>query len=360
MELLKELSDAPGVSGNEKAVREVVLRHIEGHVDEHRVDALGNLIAVQRARREIPAPRRVMIAAHMDEVGLMIVFIDKNGMLRFRPVGGIDPRVLLAKSVRIGAEGVPGVVGMKAIHLQDAEERKRVPKVEALVIDIGAGSQEEAGRLVKVGDYAVFDTAFAPAAGNAVKGKAFDDRAGCAVLVKILQAGPYPCELHAAFTVQEEVGLRGARVAAYRIEPDLAFALEGIICDDGPKKRDVTPVTRLGDGPAITIADRSVITDRGLTDLLIQTAREHDIPYQIKAPGLGGTDAGAIHLTREGVPSAVVSVPSRYIHAPVCLLSLDDYRHAAQLMIETLKTLEIRDWRLEIRDWKWQTARSHF
>ena len=337
MELLKELSEASGVSGNEKAVREVILKHVEPFVDEHQVDALGNLIATLRGTAS--TPRRVMIAAHMDEVGLMIVHIEKSGMLRFRPVGGIDPRVLLAKCVRIGAEGVPGVIGMKSIHLQDPEERKQVVKADKLVIDIGASSQEEAGQLVKAGDYAVFDTAFASAYGSVVKGKAFDDRAGCAMLVKVVQAGPYDCELHAAFTVQEEVGLRGARVAAYSIEPDLAFVLEGTICDDGPKKRDVTPVTRLGAGPAITIADRSVIADRELTDLLVQTAREHDIPYQFKAPGVGGTDAGAIHLTREGVPSAVVSVPSRYIHAPACMLDLNDYHHAAQLMIETLKQM---------------------
>jgi endoglucanase len=338
MELLKELSEASGVSGNEKAVREVILKHIGDHVDEHRVDAMGNLIAIQKARGGGSA-KRAMIAAHMDEVGLMIVYIEKNGMLRFRPVGGIDPRVLPAKVVRIGADGVPGVIGMKAIHLQEPDERKQVVKVDAMCIDIGANSQEEAGRLVKLGDYAVFDTAFAPVSADTVKGKAFDDRAGCAVLVKVLQAGPYDCELHAAFTVQEETGLRGARVAAYGIEPDLAFVLEGTICDDGPKKRDVTPVTRLGAGPAITIADRSVITDRGLTDLLMQTAREHHIPYQIKAPGLGGTDAGAIHQTREGVPSAVLAVPARYIHGPVCMLNLDDYRHTANLMIETLKRI---------------------
>ena len=338
MELLKELSEASGVAGNEKAVREVILKHIKDHVAEHRVDTMGNLIAIQRPRGEGPA-KRVMIAAHMDEVGLMIVYVEKNGMLRFRPVGGIDPRILLAKVVRIGADAVPGVIGMKAIHLQEPSERKQVVKVDALCIDIGASSQEEAGRLVKLGDYAVFDTAFAPVSVHTVKGKAFDDRAGCAVLIKTLQAGPYDCELHAAFTVQEETGLRGARVAAYGIQPDLAFVLEGTICDDSPKKRDVTPVTRLGAGPALTIADRSVITDRGLTDLLIQTAKQHGIPYQFKAPGLGGTDAGAIHQTREGVPAAVLAVPSRYIHGPVSLLNLDDYRHTAQLMIETLKQI---------------------
>jgi len=338
MELLKELSEAPGVSGNEKAVREVILKHIADHVDEQRVDALGNLIAVQRPRGGGSA-RRVMLAAHMDEVGLMIVHLEKNGTLRFRPVGGIDPRVLPARRVRIGADGVPGVIGLKPIHLQEPNERKQVIKLDAMSIDIGASSQEEAGRLVKVGDYAVFDTAFAPVTANTVKGKAFDDRAGCAVLVRVLQAGPYDCELHAAFTVQEEVGLRGAQVAAYGIAPDLAFVLEGTICDDGPKKRDETPVTRLGAGPALTIADRTVITDRGLTDLLIQTAKQHGIPYQFKAPGLGGTDAGAIHQTREGVPSTVLAVPSRYIHGPVSLLNLDDYRHTAQLMIETLRQM---------------------
>lgn len=342
--LLKELSEAFGVSGHETAVRELILDTIKDWIDEHRVDALGNLIVLKRG--DGSSKRKVMLSAHMDEVGLMIMHIEKDGSLRFYEVGGIDDRVLLAKTVLIGDEKVPGVIGVKPIHLLDSKEREQVLKQKQLSIDIGASSQEEAGKLVKLGDYAAFDVSFAELGGElrTVKGKAFDDRAGCAVLIELLRQD-YPFDLHAAFTVQEEVGLRGARVAAYSIAPDLAFALEGTICDDLPKKRDVSPTTKLGAGPAITIMDRSVIADRRLVQLLVDTAKQNGIPYQFKQPGLGGTDAGAIHLAREGVPSTVVSIPSRYIHSPTCLLSLNDFDNAVHLMGATLAKVHELDLR---------------
>jgi endoglucanase len=168
-----------------------------------------------------------------------------------------------------------------------------------------------------------------------VKGKALDDRAGCAILIELLRE-KYPFDLYAVFTVQEEVGLRGARVAAYSVAPDLAFALEGTICDDLPKDRDVSPTTRLGAGPAITVMDRSVIADRRLVQLLVDSAEQNGIPYQFKQPGLGGTDAGAIHLSREGVPSTAVAVPARYIHAPVSVLSQNDFDNTLRLMQQAL------------------------
>lgn len=333
--LLKELSEAFGVSGNEGAVRQVILDAIRERIDEYRIDALGNLIALKKGNSK--NGRKVMLAAHMDEVGLMIMHIEKEGSLRFQPVGGIDDCVLLAKKVLIGDNKVPGVIGAKPVHLLEPKAREQVVKIREMSIDIGASSKEEAERLVKMGDYAVFDTPFCELGGplRTVRGKAFDDRAGCAVLIALLQ-DRYPFDLYAAFTVQEEVGLRGARVAAYSIAPHLAFALEGTICDDLPKKRDISPTTTLGAGPAITIMDRSVIADRRLVELLIDTAEKNGIPYQFKQPALGGTDAGAIHLSREGVPSAVVAVPSRYIHSPTCLLSLTDLDNTLQLMRQTL------------------------
>jgi len=332
---LKELSEAFGVSGHEGAVRQLILDAIKDLVDEHRVDALGNLITLKRGVGQ--AHRKVMLAAHMDEVGLMIMHIEKEGSLRFRPVGGIDPRILLAKKVGIGDDKVPGVIGVKPIHLLEPKAREQVVQVKDMSIDIGASSKEEAERLVKIGDYAAFDISFSELGGElrTVKGKAFDDRAGCAVLIELLRES-YPFDLYAVFTVQEEVGLRGAKVAAHAIAPDIAFALEGTICDDMPKKRDVSPTTTLGAGPAITIMDRSVIADRRLVQLLVDTAEKEGIPYQFKQPGLGGTDAGAIHLSREGVPSAVVAVPARNIHSPVCLLSLNDLENTIRLMRETL------------------------
>lgn len=333
--LLRELSEAFGVSGHEDAVRQLILDAVKDLVDEYRVDALGNLIAVKRASSQ--GRRKVMVAAHMDEVGLMIMHVEKEGALRFRPVGGIDPRVLLAKKVRIGEDKVPGVIGVKPIHLLEPKAREQVVPVKEMSIDIGTSSKEEAERLVGIGDYAAFDVSFGELGGDlrTVKGKAFDDRAGCAVLIELLRES-YSFEFHAAFTVQEEVGARGARVAAHAIAPDIAFALEGTICDDMPKKRDVSPTTSLGAGPAITIMDRSVVADRRLVELLVDTAKQKGIPHQFKQPGLGGTDAGTIHLSREGVPSVVVSVPSRNIHSPVCLLSLNDLDNTVRLMRETL------------------------
>ena len=326
--ILKELSEAFGVSGNEGEVREVIIEAVKDHVDEVRVDTLGNLITFKRGTGD--SPLKVMLAAHTDEVGLMIVHIEKNGLLRFYKVGGIDDRILPSKVVRIGKDRIPGVIGAKPIHLLKQEERKRVVKVEDMVIDIGVSSQEEAEKLVKRGDYAAFATPFAEL-GDVVKGKAFDDRAGCAVLVELVKER-YPSDLYAVFTVQEEMGARGARVAAYAVAPDVAFALEGTIADDLPKKKDTSPTTQLGAGPAITIMDRSVIADKRLVKLLVETAKEEGIPYQFKQPGVGGTDAGRIHLTREGVPSTVVSVPCRYIHAPACLLSLTDFENTVRLM----------------------------
>jgi endoglucanase len=340
--LLKELVETDGVSGNEKAVREVLVRAIEDLADEYRIDALGNLIAVRHGRgAQGRAPRRVMVAAHMDEVGLMVTKVERDGSVRFRPVGGIDPRVVLAKVVRIGENSIPGVIGVKPFHLLEPAERQAVLRFEQLAIDTGMPA-EEAQKTLKPGMYAAFATTFRPLDEQGlrtVKGKAFDDRAGCAVVVELLRER-HPFDLYAAFTVQEEVGLRGARVAGYAVEPDVALAVEGTVCDDGPKERDVSPTTRLGAGPALTFMDRSVVCDRRLVSVMAAAAEDGGIPYQYKQPGIGGTDAGAIHLQRGGIPSAVVAVPSRYIHSPVSVMSLNDFDNTVRLMQVTLQRLQ--------------------
>jgi len=336
--LLEKLSNAFGVSGYEDEVRALLTEVVREHVNECHTDALGNLIAFKKGYR---GAFKVMLAAHMDEVGLMITHIDKEGFLHFRPVGGVDQRVLLAKEVVIGKDRVPGVIGVKPIHLLEEEERKRVVKVKEMVIDIGASSKEEAEKAVKVGDYATFATRFCvldEEGLRTVKGKAFDGRVGCAVLVELVKER-YPFDLYAVFTVQEEVGLRGARVAAYAVGPQASFVLEGTVCDDIPREKDISPTTELGKGPAITIMDRTFIADRRLVRLLTETAEELGIPYQYKQPGVGGTDAGAIHITKEGVPSATVSVPCRYIHSPASILSLNDFDHTVQLMKAVLHKL---------------------
>jgi endoglucanase len=337
--ILKELSEAVGVAGQEGPVRTVVLGAIRGHVDEVQADALGNVLALKRGTG--PDPVRVMVAAHMDEIGLMVVGHDSDGYLRVSQVGGIDARLLPGKVMRVGPDGIPGVIGIKPVHLLEDGEREKAPKLDSLVIDIGAKSKDEAQNLAPLGTCATFGTQFREL-GPTVSGKAFDDRAGCAVLVELLRGDRLPCDLHAVFTVQEEVGLRGARVAAYRIAPDCGFALEGMVCDDIPKEKEESPTTRLGAGPAVTTMDRSFIADRRLVQLLTSTADEVGIPYQFVQPGIGGTDAGAIQRAREGVPSATVAVPCRYIHSPVSLLSLDDFNNTVRLMRESLSRLTQR------------------
>ena len=337
--ILKELSEAIGVSGNEDAVRKIIADAVRDHVDELRSDTIGNLFAYKKARgKGRGAGLRVMIAAHMDEVGFMIVGADSSGGLRFRSIGGVDDRILPGKALLVGPDKIPGVIGVKPVHLLKGDEGKQVIKMDALLIDIGASSKEEAEKLVKPGQAAVFATRYNKV-GRTVTGKAFDDRAGCAVLVELLSGERFPFELHGVFTVQEEVGLRGAQVAANAVAPDCAFALEGTICDDLPKERDTSPTTQLGKGPAITVMDRSVLADRRLVDHLVATAESLGIPYQFKQPGLGGTDAGAIARSKTGVPSVPVAVPCRYIHSPVARLSLDDFENTVKLMRESLKRL---------------------
>jgi len=337
--ILRELSEAVGVSGDEGGVRAVVLDAVREHVDEVKIDTMGNVLTFKRGtgRKRL----RVMLDAHMDEVGLMVVGYDGDGFLKVRPVGGIDPRLLPGTPLQVGPEHIPGVIGVKPIHLLREEESEKVPRIEDLVVDIGAKSKDEAKRLAPIGTYITFATRFREL-GPTVSGKAFDDRAGCAVLVELLRGGRFRFDLHAAFTVQEEVGLRGAQVAAYTIEPDCAFALEGTVADDIPKDKDVSPTTELGKGPAITVMDNSFIADRRLVRLLTGTAEKLGIPYQFKQPGIGGTDAGAIHRVRAGVPSATVAVPCRYIHSPVALLSLEDFDNTVRLMRESLSRLTRR------------------
>ena len=338
--LLEDLSNAFGPSGAEDEVRRILARALRNQVDDLRTDALGNLIAFKRGHG--PEPRlRVMIDAHTDEVGLMVSEIKKEGLLGFRVVGAIDDRLLLSKAVLIGQDRVPGVIVSPPVHLTDASQRSKVVKIKDMAIDVGATSAKEAEARVQLGDYGIFATQFEVLTHNGLrvaKGKAFDDRVGCAVAAAVAD-GEYPFDLYLSFSAQEEVGLRGARVAAYAIQPDYAFALEGTICDDLPKETDTSPTTELGKGPAITVMDRSFIADRRLVALLRETAEAAGIPYQIKQPGKGGTDAGAIHLSRAGVPAVALSVPCRYIHAPAALLSLNDFDHTVALLRAALAQL---------------------
>ena len=339
--LLKKLSEAHGVSGHEKEVRAIIVEEIRGRVDAARVDAMGNLIARLKGTGE--SPLRVLLAAHMDEVGLMITQVEDGGLLHFAKVGGIDDRVLPARVVVIGERRVPGVIGIKPVHLTEKSERDQVAGWKQLAIDIGASSKSEAEKLVQKGDLAVFAGDFRELAGagsrwRTVQGKAFDDRAGCAMLAELLK-DRYAFDVAAAFTVQEEVGLRGARVAAYAENPDFAVVLECTPANEVPTKKDLSPSTRLAGGPAITLRDTSFIADPRLVALFSDTARDLGIAHQFKQPNIGGTDAGSIHRARGGVPTITIAVPARYIHTPAAIMDLNDFDATIALTREALRRL---------------------
>ena len=344
--LLEKLSNEMGVSGKEGAIRKLIIPAIKDHVDEVVVDTMGNVYAHKAATADAGETRpTVLVTAHMDEVGFIITEITHEGMLRFNTVGGFDIRILPGKTVLVGPEKIPGVIGLEAIHNLEAGQYDKTPRLKSLAIDIGAGKKSEAAQKVSPGDYATFDTRFDLLNGDPdetkagiVKGKAQDNRAGCAMLVELLKR-EYPVHLSGVFTVQEEIGLRGARVAAHRAAPDMALVLECTTADDLPSKDKEIRYPRLGEGPCLTIMDRSFIANQRLLDLVEATAAKHNIPYQYKQPSLGGTDAGAIHQSRMGIPAITIAAPARYIHGPAALMSLADFWHCVELVGATLNEL---------------------
>ncbi|MCL4261762.1 MAG: M42 family metallopeptidase [Anaerolineae bacterium] len=335
-ELLKNLTEAVGVSGEEKEVRRIIRDLIADHVDEWRVDTLGNLIALKKGTGA--SPLRVMVDAHMDEVGLMVTGYDSNGTLKFDTVGGFDDRTLLGKVVQVGPEKVMGVIGGRPVHLSTPAQRNSVVKVDAMRIDIGAKNEEAAKGKVKLGDRAAFVTSYEELGDTAVA-KAFDNRAGCAALVELLRARPYPFDLYATFTVQEEVGLRGAQAAAYSVDPDVALVLECTPAFDLPNKNDVSPNVALGKGSSIYVMDSVTVQDPRLVRHILQTAVTHNIPYQIRQPGGGGTNTAVIQRVRRPIPAATIAVPGRYAHTPTMMINLEDYAHVVKLAQLTLQGL---------------------
>ncbi len=338
---LRRLSNAIGVSGDEGAVRTIVLNAIHAYVDDVRVDPLGNVLAIKHARGTTPRRMRVMLDAHLDEIGFMIVGANDDGTLRFRAIGSIDDRVLPGKVVSIGPAHIPGVIGLPPIHV--TKDETAVTKIDDLAIDIGASSKDEALGAVTIGQTAAFTTTYR-SLGAVATGKAFDDRAGCAVLIEILRGPRLPVEILAAFTVQEEVGLRGAQAAAYTLDPDAAVAIDATPANDLPPtiERDLSPNTRLGDGPAIYVMTRHDLSDPRLVKHFTSVGDRLKIPYQIRRPGSGGTNAGGIAPSRGGVPVISVSVPARYIHSPVSMINLDDVRHTVDLVRDSVARLTLQ------------------
>ena len=338
--LLKTLTEAFGVSGQEQEVASIIREQVSPYCDKVETDALGNVIAVKSGNEKGP---KVMLSAHMDEIGLMVMFIEKSGTLRFRPIGGVDPRVLVSKSVYVGKNRVPGVIGAKPIHLQKREEADKPFDIDGLFIDIGAKDKDEAEKLVKLGDGIIFATKYEDIGNTRAKAKAFDDRVGCAVLARLLMMEKrWNFTIQGVFTAQEEVGGRGAQVASYRLEPDMAMAFEGTTASDVPGSKEHLYSTSLGKGPALTHADASFVADPRIVKRLMEVADAKGIPYQMRELTTGGTDAGRIHLTREGIPAGLVSVPTRYIHSPVSIIDRNDFENAIKLMAAFLDSIQER------------------
>lgn len=310
---LKELCELDGVSGNEAAVRCFIKDKISPFCEEIYVDSIGNLIAKRKGRS---SKKKIMISSHTDEVGLIISGITEKGFLEFKTVGGIDTRVLISKQVRIGDEKIKGVIGMKAIHLQSADERTTVPKESALFIDIGCRNKESAEELVALGDYAAFCTEYRDFGNGKLKAKAIDDRVGCDIMIELIKEEPVYDTFY-CFMAQEETGLRGARIAANKVKPDIALVLEATTAADVVGVNECDCVTTLGKGAAVSFADRRTIVEKEFCEWLYNEAKKASIPVQYKNAVAGGNDAGAIHLACGGIKTASVSVPARYIHSPV-------------------------------------------
>ena len=326
--LLSDLTSLSGISGNESAVREYIYENIKDKCDEIRFDSMGNMIALLRGKKA--NGKKIMLSAHMDEIGMIVSKITDHGFIKFKTVGGIDPRIMVSKPVLIGKDSIPGVIGYKAVHLQEKSERETVAKAKQLYIDIGAKDKKDAEKKVSLGDAIVFDSSYREFGDGLIKAKALDDRAGCAILMGLCDKR-FDFDLYLAFTVQEEVGLRGASVAAKQIKPDLALVIECTTCSDVHGSEVADYVTSLGEGVALSIIDRSTYYNKELTEFVYKLAQDNNIPVQYKKAAAGGNDAGAIHLACGGIKTAALSIPARYIHSPASVISKKDYQACEEL-----------------------------
>jgi len=340
MELLRRLSETAGIPGREERVRELIQEELEGSVDEITTDALGNLIAVKRA--EPDGAQRVMLSAHMDEIGFYVKHVDERGFLRVQNVGGFDTRNLFARQVTVHASltgkdliGVMNPAG-KPVHIATLEERKKVPIMADFAIDLGMG-EADVKEQVRVGDMVTLRQPFADL-GEVVTGKALDDRVSCWIQLKVLKALSEPIfDVTAVFSVQEEVGLRGAITSAFQVAPDIGIALDTTLAVDIPGVEEDQRVSELGKGTAIKVMDSRSISTRWLVEEFIRLAERHNIPYQLEVLPLGGTDAGAIQLSRQGVPSLTLSTPSRYVHTVTEMVAKQDLEAAVKLLTAYLR-----------------------
>ena len=338
LDLIKKLSNSHGVSGFEKEISDVVKAELESIADEIKIDKLGNIIAVKNGNEQ-----KLMIAAHMDEIGFVVKYIDDKGFIRITPIGGWFSQIALGQRVVLhGKRKVYGVIGCKPPHLMKEDERKKAIEIKDMFVDIGASSKDDVLKMgIEVGTPVTIDREVVELANGKITGKAFDNRVGVAVMIEALKRTKSDATIYAVATVQEEVGLKGARVSAFAIEPDAAIAIDTCPAADFPGSENAHMDIKLGKGAVITVVDasgRGLITNYRVLKWLKETAERYDIPYQLEVAEGGTTDATAIHLTKTGIPSGVVSVPARYIHSPVEVIDLNDAESATNLVARALET----------------------
>lgn len=327
LKLIKELSLLNGTSGREDRVREFIINEVKDFASNIETDPLGNLIVFKKGKK---VPRyRVMLDAHMDEVGFMITNINSDGTLNIERIGGIDKRVLIGRAVKIGENGINGVIGIKPIHMTKADKKLDMP--ENLYVDIGVESRAEAEKLVSLGDCAYFNSEFVEFGDGFIKGKALDDRAGCAILINMIKS-ELPYDMYFNFAVGEEVGLGSAGTAAYRINPDYAIVVETTTAADLADVPESKKVCKLGEGAVISFMDRRTIYSKELFDRAFELAEKHGIKAQVKSMIAGGNNAGVIHKTAGGIKTLTVSMPCRYLHSPSCVLKIYDIQESERII----------------------------
>lgn len=341
--MLKDLTDANGVPGNEREARDVMKRYLTPVADEIVYDNIGSIIGVKKGKEDGP---RVMVAGHLDEVGFMVTKITDDGFIKFQTLGGWWSQVMLAQQVTVTTskgEKFHGVIGSKPPHILPAEERNKTVDIKDMFIDLGISSKEAVEELgIKPGDMITPYIQFRTMADEKyLLAKAWDNRIGCAIAIDVLnklKGEEHPNMVYATGTVQEEVGLRGAKTSSYKIHPDIAIATDVGIAGDTPGVKDVE--SKMGKGPSILVFDASMVAHKGLREFVVGVADELNIPYQLDALSGGGTDAGAAHLSHSGAPSIAICIPSRYIHSHTSMIHRDDYENAVKLITEVVKRLD--------------------
>ncbi len=330
LENLKELCLLNGISGDEKSVREYIISQIKDYVQSYTVDNLGNLIVFKKGKSS--SDKKVLVSAHMDEVGLIATYINYDGTIKFDTVGGINPDVIIGRQVSVN--GLFGVVGTQAIHNIPQSQRGKEPNVQEMYVDIGTNSKEETLKYVSLGDSINFFSKYENFGNDYIKSKALDDRVGCAILIDLIKSN-LEFDTYFTFVVQEEVGLRGSKVASYTVNPDYAIVLEGTTAGDIGGSVGEKKVCTIGDGAVVSFMDRRTIYDKELYRLCFDISKENNIPCQTKTMVAGGNDSGSIHISRSGVRTIAISVPCRYIHSGASVMALSD-AHACESLAKIL------------------------